>query len=182
MKTLKEHLDESVEINEGYGWMYYHDPVAYQMAWEGFWQIFLSIIAIMGIGGGMSLYNYTHVDPLPKWTKPFNIFWWIKKLGQGLFKTLDKAIDKIEDLHDEACYARLQRKLEAKEKQMVERLQNDDEFINWLKTDGRIKTLKPICKRVAKEVGYTMKGVEEKARKLMKDAKISEQDLINADK
>ena len=27
-----------------------------------------------------------------------------------------------------------------------------------------------------------MKGVEEKARKLMKDAKISEQDLINADK
>ena len=51
-----------------------------------------------------------------------------------------------------------------------------------VKTDGRIKTLKPICKRVAKEVGFTMKGVEEKARKLMKDAKISEQDLINADK
>jgi hypothetical protein len=181
MKTLKEHLDESVETNEGFlggSWMYYHDPVAWQMATEGVWQIFLSFIAIMGIGSGMSLYNYTHVDPLPKWTKPFNIFWWIKKLGQGLFKTFEK----IEDLHNEVYYARLQRKLEAKEKQMVEKLQNDDEFINWLKTDGRIKTLKPICKRVAKEVGFTIKDVEEKARKLMKDSKISEQDLIEADK
>ena len=135
-------------------------------------------MAIMGLGGGMALYNYTHADSLPKWTKPFNIFWWIKKLGQGLFKTFEK----IEDLHDEAYYARLRRKLEEKEKQMVEKLQNDDEFITWLKTDGRIKTLKPICKRVAKEVGFTMKDVEQKARKLMKDAKISEQDLINADK
>lgn len=106
-------------------------------------------------------------ENMPKLLRPLHFGWWVNKISAYM--------DKKRAQKDFENYTKQQQ-------EMIKALGEDKEFQDWLASDKQlIKELKPICRRVATEIGFTISSIEDKARALAKEYKISDKEIKEAE-
>lgn len=106
-------------------------------------------------------------EDMPKLLRPLHFGWWVNKI--------EAYTNKKRAQKDFENYTKQQQ-------EMVKALSEDKEFQDWLASDKQlIKELKPICRRVATEIGFTISSIENKARALAKEYKISDKEIKEAE-
>jgi hypothetical protein len=111
--------------------------------------------------------NNREPEDMPKLLQPLHFGWWADKIGAYM--------DKKRAQKDFENYTK-------KQQEMVKALSEDKEFQDWLASDKQlIKELKPICRRVATEIGFAISSIEDKARALAKEYKVSDKEIKEAE-
>lgn len=148
MKNLTEYINESL-VNES-------------LIVSTICCILFSLQAVCYANMGMVLAKYDPED-MPKWLRPLHFGWWVNKI--------EAYANKKRAQKDFENYTKQQQ-------EMIKALSEDKEFQDWLASDKQlIKELKPICKRVATEIGFAISSIENKARALAKEHKISDKEI-----